>query len=203
VVGVVGVVSAAGLASLPGSPAAGASGLEPWTPVYNQDFADPSVMEFEGTLYSYSTETVATITPGATSTNATTWSTVATDIFPTLPSFAGGGSTWSPSVAQAADGQFVMYYTADDPVAGDECIGRATSASPTGPFVDDDPGFLVCQTTLGGSIDPQIFTDPAGSYLLWKSDGNHIGQPTHLWSEPLTSEFEPTGAAPSLLLSDD
>jgi hypothetical protein len=188
-------------------PAAGtvaAAGYQgPWVPTYNQDFPDPTVMVYNNTLYAYSTETVAAQIPGATSTDAVNWVTVSNDIFPNLPTFAGGGMTWAPSVEQAPDGQFVMYYTALNPLLNEQCIGEATSASPTGPFVDDNPGFVICQTSLGGSIDPQIFQYPGGVELLWKSDGNSIHQPTHIWTEPLDANFQLTGAPPTLLLSDD
>jgi hypothetical protein len=174
-----------------------------WTPTYNQDFPDPSVMPYDGVLYAYSTETVAANIPGAETTDPGTWTTVSSDIFPTLPAFAGGGRTWAPSVEQAADGQFVMYYTALNPAGDDQCIGQATSASPTGPFKDGNAGFVMCQTTLGGSIDPQIFEGPGGPTLLWKSDGNSDGQATHLWSESLDPDLDLTGATPALLLSND
>ncbi len=174
-----------------------------WTPTYNQDFPDPTVMTYNGVLYAYSTETVAANIPGAESTDPSTWSTVSNDTFPTLPSFASGGSTWAPSVEQAADGQFVMYYTAHNPLANDQCIGEATSSSPTGPFVDNNSAFVMCQDSLGGSIDPQIFEYPGGEELLWKSDGNSDGQPTHIWSAPLDDNLQLIGTTPTLLLTND
>lgn len=54
----------------------------------------------------------------------------------------------------AVGGRFVMMYTASDTSSGKQCIGRAESASPAGPFIDARPAPLVCQSTLGGSIDP-------------------------------------------------
>jgi hypothetical protein len=62
--------------------------------------------------------------------------------------------------------------------------------------------------SLGGSIDPDIFTDAStgDSYLIWKSDGNHLSPPvsTTLWSVPLGPGFLPTGnSAPTPLMSDD
>jgi hypothetical protein len=198
-VGLAGGVAAAAPAAV--TAVAGYQG--PWTPTYNQDFPDPTVMVYNNTLYAYSTETVAAQIPGAQSTDAVNWQTVSTDIFPNLPSFAGGGMTWAPSVEQAADGQFVMYYTALNPILAEQCIGEATSSSPAGPFVDSNAGFVVCQTPIGGSIDPQIFQYPGGAELLWKSDGNSIHQPTHIWTEPLDANFQLTGAAPTMLLTDD
>ena len=52
-------------------------------------------------------------------------------------------------------------------------------------------------------MDPDIFTDTNGqSYLIWKSNGNAVGQPSHLWSEPMDPDFDLTGT-PTLPLSDD
>src|ERR1700744_205064 len=61
---------------------------------------------------------------------------------------------------------------------------------------------------LGGSIDPDVFTDAStgDSYLIWKSDGNHLSPAvnTSLWSVPLGSDFLPTGNnAPTQLMSND
>jgi hypothetical protein len=95
-----------------------------------------------------------------------------------------------------------MYYTATEAVApNDQCIGMATSASPGGPYIDSSPVPVVCQDgdygapvidngNFGGSIDPNIFTDSSGRHwLIWKSDGNHIGTPTYIWSVQLNSNL--------------
>jgi hypothetical protein len=56
---------------------------------------------------------------------------------------------------------------------------------------------------LGGSIDPDIFTTTGGqSYLVWKSDGNSIGQATQLWSEPMDANFNLDGTPTPLLSAD-
>jgi len=45
----------------------------------------------------------------------------------------------------------------------------------------------VCQSSLGGSIDPNAFRAPDGSlYLQWKSDNNRFGNPTTLWARHLS-----------------
>ena len=53
---------------------------------------------------------------------------------------------------------FVLYYTAESRTSGDQCIGVATSQSPTGPFqpVGDRP--LVCSEE-GDAIDAAFFRD--------------------------------------------
>ena len=51
--------------------------------------------------------------------------------------------------------------------------------------------------TSAASVDPDIFTDPAtgSSYLLWKSDGNHVGETTaRSWSAPFSRNPETSTA---------
>jgi hypothetical protein len=48
---------------------------------------------------------------------------------------------------------------------------------------------LVAQTNLGGSIDPSVFTDSDGArYLLWKNDGNAVGQDTSIYIQRLAPD---------------
>jgi glycosyl hydrolase family 43 len=171
-----------------------------WSPVYNVDFPDPSISLFDGTYYAYSTQSGFANVPAATSTDGVNWTPVGGLIFPTLPVWAEFGFTWAPTVERNVSGQYVMFYTARDIASGLQCIGRAVSLSPTGPFVDSDLGPVICQTNVGGSIDPDIFTDSNGnSYLTWKSDGNSNSVVAGLWSQPLDSSFDLVGT-PSLLL---
>ena len=79
------------------------------------------------------------------------------DALPTLPKWTVSGYQWAPSVWARPDGTYVMYYStpANHPLNcvfkvtnpgcvktthGPNtamCISRATSTSPSGPFVDD------------------------------------------------------------------
>jgi hypothetical protein len=184
------------LAAIGVRPAAAAS----WTPVYSHDFPDPSISDFGGIYYAYSTQTGFENVPVATSTDAVHWIGGSNDTFPVLPLWASFGFTWAPTVAQNQSGAYVMFYTARDTSAGIQCIGRAVSVTPLGPFVDSDLGPVICQTSVGGSIDPDIFTASDGdSYLVWKSDGDSNGDLSGLWSQPLDGSLNLTGS-PSLLL---
>ena len=101
------------------------------------------------------------------------------------PWISSDGRFWAPGVTRLDD-RWLMYYTAHDRRSGLQCIGVATSANPQGPYVDPSAKPLICQTTIGGSIDPDPFVDDDGSaYLLWKNDGNCCGSPTQLWSQRL------------------
>jgi len=98
----------------------------------------------------------------------------------------------------------LLYYSTQDAASGMQCIGRATSAHPTGPFVDGSSAPLVCPTSLGGAIDPSVVTDSTGaSSLLWKNDGNANATPTRVWDQPLAPNgLSLTGVATPLLGAD-
>jgi hypothetical protein len=177
--------------------------LPSWTPVYNVDFPDPTVMVYNGTEYAFSTNSNLVNTPWATSTDSTHWTAGNGDALPTLPSWSTPLDTWAPSVEENAAGQFVMWYTVADTATGTQCISRAVSSSPAGPFSDPNAGPAICQAAVG-SIDPEIFTDPTSgaSYLYWKSDGNSVGEPSLLWGQPLDADFNLVGT-PSVMLRAD
>ncbi len=156
-----------------------ASGL-----VYPFDFPDPFVLSVNGTYYAYGTNSAAGNIQAISSTDLTDWTPVG-DALPELPSWAApGGGVWAPSVLQLG-GTFVMYFSAVFATANEQCIGAATSSSPTGPFVDPAAFPIVCQLADGGSIDPSPFVDPAGGlYLDWKSQGANSQLPT-IWAQQL------------------
>src|SRR6185436_9009693 len=107
------------------------------------------------------------------------------DAFPDLPSWVEPGRTWAPSVMRDGDAYF-LFYAAEERRTGYQCIGKARSTSPTGPFRDTRRGPIICQRGLGGSIDPYVFRDRDGTrYLLWKNDGNCCGHQVSLWSQRL------------------
>jgi Glycosyl hydrolases family 43 len=219
---VVGTVASIGVAA---APPAGATN---WAPVHGNDFPDPSTMEWLNVYYSFATQNFAAPSQtiniqAATSLDGVNWTPwTGAAVLPHVGVWAKPGNTWAPSVVRDnADNDFVMYYTATEIQTGDQCIGVATSALPIGPYTDNESQPMVCQNgtgypdptvdsgqDLGGSIDPDIFTDAAtgASYLIWKSDGNHMNppDPSSLWSIPLGPGFLPTGNnAPTLLMSDD
>jgi hypothetical protein len=69
------------------------------------------------------------------------------------------------------------------------CISRATSTSPSGPFVDDSSSAFICPYQMGGAIDPSIYIRSDGTpWLLWKSDGDCCNQPTYIYSQQLSPD---------------
>ena len=142
--------------------------------------------------------------PTAVSSDLLHWRRVA-DSLPDLPSWAlpSRTMTWGPTAHRVGD-TWVLYYSTEEASSKLECIGRATSASPTGPFIDRSSAPLVCQSSLGGDIDPSVVTDPSGAAgLLWKNDGNATGAPVSLWQQPLADDGLSLTGAPTRLIGAD
>ena len=112
------------------------------------------------------------------------------EAMPALPRWSWGW-IWTVDVVKAATG-YAMWFTTQDPAVlnpggvADQCIGNATSSSPTGPFTPSAVP-VICQTW--GSIDPRITTAPDGTmWLIWKSDLNADHRaliPTTIWEQQL------------------
>ncbi len=185
-----------------GSAEAASSTFE--APVYAGDFPDPSFLLVGGVYWAYSTGSAGRNLQVMSSPDLRSWS-APVDPLPVLPAWASPGSTWAPGVIRLHR-QYVMYYTVRDTALAMQCISVATSATPGGPFVDRSVEPLVCQSTNGGSIDPNPYRDPVSGnlYLIWKSDDNSIGQKTHIWAQGLTTTGVSFTAdtSPSLLLSE-
>lgn len=193
-------------ASTSGSaPAAGSSnsvlGKRYSNPVYDQDFPDPAVIQAGTRYYAYGTQGGGSNIQVLTSPDLTTWTTAA-DALPNVGSWASTGSTWAPEVV-ALSGRYVMFYVAHDNKSGKQCIGRAESAEPGGPFTDTRSAALICQTGLGGSIDPNPVRAANGNlYLYWKNDGNCCDKPVQLWVQQLAPDAGSVRGSPVALLSN-
>lgn len=177
-------------------------GLLIGTPVYDGDFADPFVLVDDGRYYAYATNTTAAHVPVISSTDGMS-GTYHGDALPTLPAWSTTGFVWAPAV-RARDGAYVLYYSTLETSSQKMCVSAATATSPLGPFTDTSTAPLVCQTDLGGTIDPSIVTDAdGGDHLLFKNDGNSIGATTSLWIAPLSADGRSlTGDAAKLLSAD-
>ena len=177
----------------------------PAAPVLDQDFADPDVVEVDGTYYGYATQPKdgsANISM-ASSTDLRSWTATASDPLPELPPWAANGRTWAPDVSAAAD-TFVMYFTAHSVDPDLQCIGVARSRDPAGPFVPVGARPLVCPAAEGGAIDPASFVDSDGKrYLLWKNDGNCCGKDTWLHLQPMSPDGLTVTGPPRRLLRQD
>ncbi len=156
---------------------------------YPFDFPDPFILTVGSEYFGFATNSAAGNIQIIQSSNLANWVTVG-DALPAEPAWATPGYTWGPSVLQRGN-TFVLYYATIDTATGLECISDAVATQPQGPYLDTSTAPLVCQTSLGGSIDPTPFVDTDGTpYLIWKSNGA-AGQPPTLWSEQLN----PAGTA--------
>jgi beta-xylosidase len=145
------------------------------------------VLRIGGTYHAYATQGNNENVQTLTSTDLIKW-TSGKDALPQVGGWAAPGNTWAPEVIKIG-AQYVMYYVAHDNRSAKQCIGRAVSASPAGPFRDRSSEALVCQPPLGGSIDPDPVRAADGAlYLYWKNDGNCCGAPVHLWGQRLSAD---------------
>ena len=157
-------------------------------PVINRDFPDPGAVYANNFYYAFATNGGGSNVRAARSADLVHW-TALPDALPTLPSWAQGGRTWAPDVAVTAAGTYTLYYTAWHRATGRQAIGVATGSSPAGPFTPAGTGPLLTQFDRGGAIDPSVFTDATGStYLLWKNDGNAVGQDTWIYAQQLSRD---------------
>jgi beta-xylosidase len=188
---------------------AAAPPLEPlFVPVLKEDFPDAFVLPHGNAFIAYSTNNGPNV-PIAMSSDLVHWSFVSDangkkrDALPKLGSWAKQGFTWAPEVLQLGE-RYLLYYTASDPRRNAQCIGVAVASDPLGPFVDERPEPIVCQTDLGGSIDPDAFRDSDGKlYLYFKNDGNRIHARTSLWGQPLAPDGLSITGQPVELVNND
>jgi beta-xylosidase len=158
----------------------------------------------EDAYYAYSTNSSNSNIPVLRSTDLVTWERLG-DALPALPEWASPnqGLTWAPGVIQIGD-SFVLYYTTRDTASDKQCISRAVSDRPAGPFTDDSAEPFICQADLGGSIDPYPFLDESGAlYLFWKNDGNCCGLPVGLWVQQLSEDGLSLVGEPTELIQRD
>jgi len=101
---------------------------------------------------------------------------------------------WAPEIHKLG-GQYVLYYTASDQ-SGVLSIGVATSAHVDGPFDDvigkpllryhGDQPLGIIDPTMYLHVTPEV---PHGiPHLLWKDDGNAVGEHTPIWIQELAED---------------
>lgn len=204
-------VSAGAFAMAALFPASAAPTTDPsFVPALQVNFPDAFVLPHDGAFIAYATNNGANV-PVAMSRNLTDWSIVADrsnpkkplDALPRLGSWAREGFTWAPEVLEL-NGKYLLYYTASDRKQDEQCIGVAIASDPLGPFVDGNSDPIVCQTKLGGTIDPDPFRDADGQlYLYFKNDGNRVHARTALWGQRLTPDGLRLVGEPVQMLKDD
>jgi len=190
------------------------------TPAFGGDAADPNVVFDGSTYYAFTTGTplgnhlqvlIDTTGDPRTGWRSYTGNPYGSTALPSPPSWQQINTQTSPGVFFWG-GRWVMYYDAAlAPHAGDtgfDCLSVATAATltPAHPvFTDTSSGPFYCQPTLGGSIDPSPFVDPATgkAYLVWKSNDGGSVQPARIWSAQLSADGMSFVGQPSEILFND
>ena len=190
-------LTASGLATSPAAAFPGAPWFEPGQP-YDQNFADPAIIEVDGTYYAYATTTGGSSLPVMTSTDLVTWTAhgEALGAGPSWSPVNGAGKTnlWAPTVVELPDGSFMAAFASRTGSGARRCIATAHSASPLGPFVSPGSQPFVCETDPNGAIDPFLVVDGGVPWLIWKNEGVPVGVPgmasrrTAFWSRPLSDD---------------
>ena len=193
------------------------NGLLHDSPIYDGDFADPYVLATPTGFTVYATSTApsgtyagAHIPSIVLPRNSGFSGSYVGDVLPNVPAWTTPGSQWAPSVWARPDGTYVLYYStpsshldacpsqsraatcipnAQTGWAPAMCISRATSTTPTGPFIYDSSSAFICPAAQGGAIDPSVFVSDSGApWPLGKSDGNCCNQPTSIFTQPLAPD---------------
>jgi hypothetical protein len=187
------------------------------SPAFPGDAPDPNVVYNAGTYYAFTTGTalgnslqalVDTSGSPASGWRSYTGGSSGSTALPFPPSWEQPGTQTSPAVFHF-DGRWIMYYdAARSGYAGDtghNClsVATATTLTPSDPiFTDTSTGPLLCDTSLGGAIDPSPFLDPATgqAYLIWKSNDGGSVLPAYIWSAPLSANGMSLAGPPTELM---
>jgi hypothetical protein len=169
-------------------------------PVIPTDCPDPGVLH-DGNQYvlTCTSGDAADAYPIYTSPDLATWTLVG-HIFPSgqHPTWAVQ-DFWAPEI-HLVGSHYVVYFSARGS-DGMLAIGAASAPSALGPFTDI--GSPLVHDTSMGHIDASEINAPGGPYVLWKDDGNAIGQPTPIHAQPLAADGLSLLGAPSTLITND
>jgi putative cell wall-binding protein len=178
----------------PGTPRSISVG-QPAAPAWADEGPDPDIVRFGSTWYAYTTGTtwgnnigVLTSTRPDTGWRTTTGRPYGSTALAGIPSWQRPDAQWAPGVF-AYGGHYVMFYAAQLRSTGQFCISVATATTPAGPFVDRTTAPVICQGSLGGSIDPQPFVDADGvAWLHWKNNDGSSTAVSRVWAVRLKAD---------------
>ncbi|HEY3448545.1 MAG TPA: glycoside hydrolase family 43 protein [Myxococcales bacterium] len=170
-------------------------------PVVDVDCPDPGVMLAAGEYYLACTSgSAANAYPLRKSADLVHWQLIGS-VMPQgyKPSWATG-DFWAPELHQVGS-TYVAYFSARH-TNGVFALGAATSTRPEGPYTAQPQPLL--QTASPGVIDVHYFEASNGTkYLLWKPDGNAVGQKTPIRIQTLAADgLSLTGTATTLIEND-
>lgn len=152
-------------------------------PLWEDDFPDPHILRSDSGWFAYATGNPGYYNIGfSSSADFSNWAPVQ-EALPDRPSWQPitQGLTWAPDVTKVGS-KYLMLYVARHEQSGLQCLSRAWSNQPQGPFVDLSKEPFLCQSDIGGTIDPHLFVASSGKkYLYFKNDGNAVGVETKIW----------------------
>lgn len=168
-------------------------------PVVDVDCPDPGVLQV-GSEYFMACTSGHHGYPIRSSTDLVNWTwrgTVFTDAV--RPTWASG-DFWAPELHQVGS-QFVVYFSARSSSTGTFAVGAAFAATVLGPYQDIGQPLVV--EPAPGAIDAHHFRAPSGShYILWKVDGNAVGQQTPIKIQELAADGLSLVGLPTTILSN-
>ena len=146
------------------------------------DYPDPSVVKIGNNYWATATTSNwAPIYPLLKSTDLVNWTTEG-HVFNQAPDWADF-YFWAPEISYD-NGKVYIYYSAHKK-NGNLCVGIASADKPEGPYRDH--GAVICQEV--GSIDAFPIRDENGKlFMIWKEDGNSVGEPTPIWIQELNED---------------
>lgn len=188
---------------------AAADSLAARNPVLRQNFPDPFLLEADGRIYAYATNSGGVRVQVSSSTDLEHWS-VPTEALARLPAWVNRDKpdVWAPEVLHL-DSHYLLYFSARSKSVtrpdgvGRLCIGTAVSTRPDRDFVPRDTP-LICDEFAEGVIDVSPFRDGDRLYLYYKNDGNCCKRATQIFARELDSTGLATvGATAQLGVSND
>jgi GH43 family beta-xylosidase len=169
-------------------------------PVIPLDCPDPGVV-YDGVKYvlSCTSGDAADAFPIYVSDDLASWTLVG-HVFPkgSAPAWAQK-DFWAPEIHRVGT-QWVVYFSARG-ADGMLAIGAASSASSTGPFTALTTPLI--HDASVGLIDASEIDAAGTPYVLWKEDGNAIGNPTPIHAQPLAANGLALTGSPSTLITND
>lgn len=167
--------------------------------VVDTDCPDPGVLKDGDTWFMACTGGGASKYPLRRSTDLVRWTSIGHVLSSSaLPAWASN-SYWAPELHKVGN-TYVAYFSARH-TNGVFAIGAATASNPAGPYTPQAQPLL--QVPSPGAIDAHFFRSSAGqNYLLWKIDGNAVGQATPIRIQPLSADGLSLTGSPTTLLTN-
>lgn len=177
------------------------------TPVWDQSFPDPYILQDGTTFRAYATSGPLGRIQQITSNDLGSWARVSHDTLGAVPEWATVGTgeddgVWAPVVIRGSEG-WVLFASLIERRSGKRCLMRAAATTAAGPFTDSENGPFLCDEARNGIIDPSVITAGGVTYLLWKTEGVPGREAPAVWSAPLNPALDDLAAVAVRLIKAD